>query len=68
MLAAESCVINVKRGESTTGVEHTEVNHELENLETSDPFLPPNADSTRALEVVPVHDNMDHEVERDWDP
>ena len=46
----------------------TKINDELDDLETSDPFLPPDLDATRALEVVPVHDNVNHKVERNWDP
>lgn len=46
----------------------TKVNDELNDLETSNPFLPPDADSTSALEVVPVHHNVNSEVESDWDP
>lgn len=46
----------------------TKVNDELNDLKTSDPFLPPNADASRALEIIPVHDNMNHEVERDGNP
>lgn len=49
-------------------VRRTEINNELDDLETGDPLLPPDADSTRALEVVPVHDNVDHQVQRNWDP
>jgi hypothetical protein len=46
----------------------TKVNNELNNLHNSDVLLPPNAHATGALEVVPVHDNMDHQVEGDWNP
>ena len=46
----------------------TEINNKLDDLETGDPLLPPDADATCALEVVPVHDNVDHEVERDGNP
>lgn len=46
----------------------TKVNNKLDNLETSDPFLPPNTDTTSALEVVPVHNNVHHEVKGDWNP
>lgn len=31
-------------------------------------FLPPNPETTRGLEVVPVHGDMDSQVENDWDP
>jgi hypothetical protein len=46
----------------------TKINDELDDLETGYPLLPPDADATRALEVVPVHDNVDHEVEHDRYP
>ena len=46
----------------------TKINDELDDLETSDPMLPPDLDATRALEVVPVHDNVHHQVERDDNP
>ena len=46
----------------------TKINDELDDLKTGDPLLPPNANTTRTLEVIPVHDNMDHEVEGDWHP
>lgn len=47
---------------------HTKVNHELRDLEAGDPLLPPNADTTSRLEVVPVHDNMHHQVNGDGNP
>lgn len=40
----------------------------MDDLEASDPFLPPNADSAGALEVVPVHHNVDGEVESNRNP
>lgn len=46
----------------------TEVNDELDDLQTSDPFLPPAADTTGALEVVPVHDHVDKQVQRNDNP
>lgn len=49
-------------------MQRTEINDELDNLKTSDPLLPPDLDATGALEVVPVHDDVDHEVERDNNP
>jgi len=51
-----------------SGALRTEINHELSDLETGDPLLPPDLDSTGALEVVPVHDNVDHQVESDRNP
>ena len=47
---------------------HTKVNDELDDLETSDPLLPPDTDAASALEVVPVHDDVDGEVEGDDNP
>lgn len=47
---------------------HTKVNDELRNLEAGNPLLPPNADTTSRLEVVPVHDNMHHQINRDGNP
>jgi hypothetical protein len=37
-------------------------------LKTGDPFLPPDTDATGALEIVPVHDNVNEEVDGDGDP
>lgn len=36
----------------------TKINDELKDLQTGNPFFPPNADAAGALEVVPVHNNM----------
>lgn len=47
---------------------HTKVNNELRNLEAGDPLLPPNADATSRLEIIPVHDNMHHQINRDGNP
>lgn len=46
----------------------TKVNDKLNNLQTRDPFFPPNLDATCALEVVPVHDDVYHEVEANHSP
>lgn len=46
----------------------TEIDDELDDLETSDPLLPPDADTAGTLEVVPVHDDVDAEVEGDGNP
>lgn len=42
---------------------HTKVEDELSDLANGDVLLPPDADSSRALEVVPVHDNVDSQVQ-----
>jgi hypothetical protein len=46
----------------------TEIDNELGNLHNGDVLLPPDADASRALEVVPVHDNVNAQVEGNWDP
>ena len=46
----------------------TEVEDELDNLHDGDVSLPPDANAARALEVVPVHDDVHHQVERDGHP
>ena len=46
----------------------TEVKNELSDLANGDVLLPPDADATRALEVVPVHDNVNSQVQRDDGP
>lgn len=46
----------------------TQVNDELHDLEDGDPFLPPDADAAGALKVVPVHHDMDQEVQGDGHP
>ena len=46
----------------------TEIQDELDNLHDSDIFLPPDADAPGALEVVPVHDNVDHQIQHNHDP
>lgn len=46
----------------------TEINDELDDLETSNPLLPPDADATGALEVVPVHDHVHTQVQGNGDP
>jgi hypothetical protein len=46
----------------------TKIEDELDDLHNGDVLLPPDADSTRALEVVPVHDDVDGQVERNRNP
>lgn len=51
------------------GVESlTDVNDELEDLQHGDVLLPPNANAAGALEVVPVHHDMDQQVDGDGHP
>jgi len=49
-------------------VNKAKINDELDDLKTSDPLFPPDTDTTGGLEVVPVHDNMNEQVEGDRDP
>jgi hypothetical protein len=49
-------------------VDKAQVDDELGDLQDGDVFLPPNADATGGLEVVPVHDDVDGEVEGDDNP
>lgn len=49
-------------------VDKDQVDQELDDLEPGDPLLPPDADTARAEEVVPVHDHVDAEVQDDGDP
>ena len=46
----------------------TEVNDELDDLQSRDPFFPPDAHAAGALEVVPVHDDVNGQVEHDGHP
>ena len=69
-LASVWHVWKVSAGEVGVGgeVDEAEVDNELDDLETGDPLLPPDADTTRGLEVVPVHNDVDHQVKGNWDP
>jgi len=49
-------------------VDNCEINDELTDLQQSNVLFPPDSNSTRALEVVPVHHHMDREIESDWHP
>jgi hypothetical protein len=46
----------------------TDVENELGDLANGDVLLPPDADAARALEVVPVHDDVDSQVQGDDGP
>lgn len=46
----------------------TEIDDELNDLETGDPLLPPDTDTTGTLEVVPVHDDVHQEVDINDNP
>jgi hypothetical protein len=45
-------------------VDEADVDDELDYLEASDPLLAPDTDPTSTLKVVPVHDNMDCQIQR----
>jgi hypothetical protein len=47
-------------------VDKDEIDDELDDLDSCDPFFPPDADATGRLEVIPVHDDVDCQVEGDW--
>lgn len=44
-------------------MKHTEVNHKLSYLQTSNPLLPPDPDTARTLEIIPVHNHVHKQVE-----
>lgn len=46
----------------------TQINDELHNLQHSDVLLPPNTDTAGTLEVVPVHNDVDEQVDGDGNP
>jgi hypothetical protein len=49
-------------------VDEADVDNELDYLEASHPLLPPDANPTSTLEVVPVHDNVDCQVQSNDSP
>ena len=49
-------------------VDEADVDDELDYLEASNPLLPPDTDPTSTLEVVPVHDNVDCQVQGNNSP
>lgn len=54
--------------DSPREVDEAKIDDELGDLHDSDVLLPPYLDTSRSLEVIPVHDHMNHEVEGDWNP
>jgi len=60
----------VGRGEVGVGgeVDEAQIDDELQDLQDGDVLFPPGADAAGGLEVVPVHDDVDEEVEGDGDP
>lgn len=49
-------------------VNKAQVQNKLDNLETGDPFLPPDANASSSQKVVPVHNDVNTQVQGDWDP
>lgn len=49
-------------------VNKAKIKNELDDLETGDPFFPPNTDTEGGKEVIPVHHHMDTQVQADWHP
>lgn len=49
-------------------MKHTKINHELGDLKARNPLFPRNTDSPCALEIVPVHNNMNKKVQGNWNP
>ena len=49
-------------------IDKSEVEDELHNLQHCNVLFPPNPDASRGLEVIPVHDDVDEEIEGDRDP
>ena len=47
-------------------IDKEKIDYELDDLDSGYPFLPPDSNATGCLEVVPIHDNMDSQVESDW--
>ena len=44
-------------------VDPTKIKDELAYLKSCDPFFPPDTNTSRSLEVVPIHDDVDSQVE-----
>lgn len=74
LLAGTAAVVGhvgeVGGGEVGVGgkVDKEEINDELNDLDSSDPLLPPHTDTSSREEVVKVHDKVDKQVEHNGDP
>ena len=55
-------------GDERRGGRVTEIDNELKDLKPCDPFFPPDADPAGALEVVPLHEHVDEQVQSDGYP
>lgn len=49
-------------------VDKAQVQDKLDDLETSDPLLPPHSDASGGQKVVPVHHHVHTQVQGDGDP
>ena len=49
-------------------MQRTKIQNKLNDLHDGDILLPPDADAPGTLEVVPVHNNVNHKVKCNWDP
>lgn len=49
-------------------MKRTKIDDKLKYLQACNPLFPPDANASGGLKVVPVHDDVDEEVEGDWDP
>lgn len=74
LLASTPAVIRhpceISRGEVSvrSEVNESKIDNELGDLKTSNPLLPPDLNTAGRLEVVPVHDNVNSEVQGDGNP
>jgi hypothetical protein len=53
---------------SRVRIQRTKIENELGDLANSNVLLPPDANASRALEVVPVHDDVNSQVQGDDGP
>lgn len=49
-------------------VDESEIDDKLDDLQACHPLLPPDANTSSALEVIPVHDDVDCKIQSDWNP
>ena len=49
-------------------IDEAKINDELHNLQHGDILFPPDLDTSRRLEIVPIHNDVDQKVQGNWDP
>ena len=49
-------------------INEAQVQYKLNDLETRDPLFPPDSDASGSQEIIPVHDNMNQQVQSDGHP